>query len=403
MACDMNIAKNNTKDIRSFILFFAGWWMYFTQGVLGLRGTISAVILVMMLVWSMFYYTKVMIMPYKNPVLNALSYLFIIFMIYGLINHFFISENTEFSVEYIKKAAYSILPIFGFYYLFRRLSIDEGWMTVIIIALLLFAIGEYYYARIEFAAKIADGTLKFREDSEMVIGSTYRFLPIIPLLFFITQKEWIKYFVFIVIAVFCILGVKRGPMVICFLSAIIILLDNFSKSSMKKIRFKHIIITIIAFVVGFLVICYYVESNEFVTYRLLQILEGDSSGRDLILERFTVYLLSEYNPFYLLFGHGADSTLRILGNYTHNDWLEIAMNEGLLGFIFYLYYYIVLAKQWRRVKSNHALFMCFGTFILISFITTLISMSINNQRISAHVCLAYCIAMVDNLPIKKII
>ena len=113
---------NTKKDIRFFVLFFFGWWLYFTQGVLGIRGIISQVVLAIMLVWSFYYYIKVMLINGKNPVLKALSYIVIIFMIYGLANLWFSPQYTDKAVDYIKKAGFSIFPIFGFYYFLQFVS-----------------------------------------------------------------------------------------------------------------------------------------------------------------------------------------------------------------------------------------------------------------------------------------
>lgn len=391
---------NTKKDIRSFVLFFFGWWLYFTQGVLGIRGIISQVVLAIMLVWSFYYYIKVMLINGKNPVLKALSYIVIIFMIYGLANLWFSPQYADKAVDYVKKAGFSIFPIFGFYYFFRKIQVDEIWMIIIVIALMLFAIGEYIDGVRNMEKMIEEGVVR-RSTDEMVIGSTYRFVPIIPLLFFITKREWFKYAALIVIFIFAVMGVKRGPILICGFSLVVMLWDNYKQFSLKKIRFAHIIVLATAVVVGYYVISRLIESNYYFMYRLEQTLEGDSSGRDIIYSNYFSFFLSERNPFKLIFGHGADSTLDILGGYAHNDWLEIALNQGILGFFFYFYYYLALVKQWRKSKPNHELFVCLGLFIIISFVTSMFSMSINNQRISAHVCLAYCLARVDQITSKK--
>ena len=136
-----------------------------------------------------------------------------------------------------------------------------------------------------------------------------------------------------------------------------------------------------------------VESNDFLIYRLEAMLEGDSSGRDEIYSSYYRYIVSETNLFYLLFGHGADSTVKVFGLYAHNDWLEIGMNQGLFGLVLYFSYYIQLIKQWRKTKDNHELNMCIGVFIVVSIIASMLSMSINNQRISSHICIAYFLCL----------
>lgn len=392
---------NKKKDIVAFILFFLGWWLYFTQGVLGIRGAISQAVLAVMLVWSFYYFVRVMVSSYKNPTLKALEYLVIMFLVYGVYNLLFVAQTDD-AMDYVKKAAFSILPISGFYYLMRKIEFSEIGLMAVITGLILFAIGEYIDGVRQMEAKIAEGVVR-RSTDEMVIGSTYRFVPIIPLLFFITKREWFKYAALLVILIFAVLGVKRGPLLICVLGLLVMFWEDLSSFSIKKLRFTHIILIAVAIVGGYMAISKIIENNDFLLLRIEQTLEGDSSNRDNIYSSFYSHFINEPDILKFLFGNGADSTLKIYGYYAHNDWLEIAINQGLLGVILCFFYYIQLFKQWRRAKPNHELFYCMGLLILSTLITSIFSMSINNMRISAHVCIAYSLVLVDRIPqiIKK--
>lgn len=376
-----------------------GWWMYFTQGVLGIRGTISQVLLAVMVSWSLFYYYKVVFVSgNKNPVLKSLNYLLILFVIYGGLQLLFTTDSgigTR-AFDYVKKTVFSILPIWGYYYFFKRISISEKWLMVIFTMLILHGIGDYIDGQRTMERLILMGEVR-RSVDEMVISAAYRLVPMLPLLFFINKNEWFKYSAIIVVLIIAIIGVKRGPIIICALATVIILWDSINLTSLNKLRFSHVIILLVAVVGGYFILSRMVESNDFLIYRLEAMIEGDSSGRDEIYSSYYRFFISESNIFSLLFGYGADSTVKMFGAYAHNDWLEIGINQGVLGLTLYLTYYLRLIKQWRKAKKYHELYMCIGLFIVVTLITSLLSMSINNQRITTHICLAYILCKAESL------
>lgn len=394
--------KNNSKDIRTFVIFFLGWWLYFTQGIVGLRGNIAPIILVVMLAWSFYYYYKVMASANVNPLLKTMNYIFLLYIVYGLV--LIIAPPATGRIapfDYVKKISFSIIPIYGFYYIMRRISIKENGIILIIIGLLLSGIGEYLDGVRALQEKIMTEGIAARSADEMINSSTYRFVPIIPLLFLIKKQEWFKYATLIVILIYSVMGVKRGPILMGAVGAVILIWDSFGKNAIHRIKLTHVVISVAAIIVGYYLLSKMIMSNDFFLSRLEMTLEGNSSGRDTIYSRYYSHFMSESNILVLLLGNGADSTLRLFGLYAHNDWLEIALNQGILGLIIYGCYYYQMVKYWIKAKPCHELFMCFGVLIITTFITSLLSMSINNQRISAHVCLAYCIAMVDNYIAQK--
>lgn len=394
------MVTNKHKDVISFILFFLGWFIYYNQVILGLRGWYSQIILAVMMVWSFLCYQRVMNKGGYNPVLKALNYLLIMYVLYGLLQLMLISKLSVESFEYIKKSMLSLVPIFGYYYYVRRLSIGEGWMIIIIIGMLLSAIGEYFGSQIELAERIQTGSMANRDTSEFVIGASYRFLPILPMLSFVKRNVWIKYVSLLVILAFVVLSLKRGPILICGLCMVIFLFDSLKQSG-KKIKFTHIIIASVAIVAGIYIITYIINSNDFLLFRIEQMLEGDSSNRDSIYKELYQHFINENDIFKYLFGNGANSTLIIAGIYAHNDWLQLALDQGLLGVLIYLFYYIQFFRQRKPSKPNHELYMSIGMFILISLISSMISMSINNYRLTGHFCIAYCLAMADLYSLKK--
>ena len=393
------IVMENTKSNKTFIGYFIGWCLYFSLSILGLQGRLSQLLLMVMVVWSFVYFFRTIKMSNLNPVLRTLTFLLSIFIVYGLVQLAFASGITLESLEYLKKAIISIVPIYGFYYLLKRIDISETGMILIIIALLLVAVGEYYSSRRELVELIAEGVKADRDVSEFVIGSSYRLLPIIPLLFFV-KKDWLKYSVMAVILFYAILSIKRGPIFIGALCLVIFILDNLKVTS-SRFRFSTILFTVLAVGAGYYMVTRLLQNNDFLLYRIEEMLEGDSSNRYTIYAELFNHITSETNPIIWLLGNGADSTLTIMGYYAHNDWLQIAFEQGLLGLIIYLSYYFQFIKIWRRTKSNHELHMCIALLLIITLISSFISMSVTNQRVTAHFGIAYCLALADNYLYKK--
>ena len=78
-------------------------------------------------------------------------------------------------------------------------------------------------------------------------------------------------------------------------------------------------------------------SEEFMIKRMASILEGNTSGRDVIYGTIFTKWYSSTNIWNLLFGFGFAGSLEITGgSYAHNDWLELLSNFGLTGIIAYL-------------------------------------------------------------------
>ena len=76
-------------------------------------------------------------------------------------------------------------------------------------------------------------------------------------------------------------------------------------------------------------------------------MEGDISGRDNIAKLIIDYHGTQANVFQIVFGSGSDGTLRLIGAYAHNDWLEILFNQGIVGIIMYVIYWIsFLSNGW---------------------------------------------------------
>ena len=93
-----------------------------------------------------------------------------------------------------------------------------------------------------------------------------------------------------------------------------------------------------------------------------------------------------------LFGNGAYGTIQLYFNYAHNDWLEIAIDNGLIVLILYAAFWISLIAMLFKGKRGTTTTLMLGMFIIIYFIRTMISMSYNSISLYAACALGYALA-----------
>jgi len=386
------------KNYSVFILYFVGWYICNTNGILGLRGMWYAIVLFGMLTWSTVYFVKTITGQKLNTSLKAFSILYICFTIHGIISLLLGGGGNKAIWGFLQMLSTSYLPIFGFYYLFKRHLIDEKWMMPIVVALLLSGIGDYYVTEKEIYSSLGHG----KDLTGIINNSSYRIIQMFPLLFLIRSNDWFRYAVIIVASVFVVMAAKRGPILISFVFLLIFLADTMHFNKQRKCNFMKIASLAVAFYLGYMIVYQVVENNLFLQMRFEQTLEGDSSGRDEIYYHAFNHIINEQELHILCFGNGISSTLKILGISAHNDWLEIALNQGLIGIMIYLYYYYGLFVEWRRAGYSRELHMSLGMMILIILLTSFFSNSFNNLRIAASFTFGYCFAMLDRESCSKI-
>ncbi len=94
------------------------------------------------------------------------------------------------------------------------------------------------------------------------------------------------------------------------------------------------------------------SSSDYMMERIEDTLAGNSSSRDGLYSFFWKYFTEDSCFIHYLLGRGANGTLDIYYNYAHNDWLEIAVNQGLLGIFVYAFYWFGFLKTWKRAKIS---------------------------------------------------
>jgi O-antigen ligase len=132
--------------------------------------------------------------------------------------------------------------------------------------------------------------------------------------------------------------------------------------------------------------------SDYFQERVNDTMEGDTSGRDIYYAFFIDYYLNNTTDEEFLLGMGANATLGIWHNYAHNDWLEIAINQGLFGVFLYLIYWITFLKLCLKKGVEHKIKTALWIVFVIYFLQTFFSMSYSDYTLYSSMVLGYCIA-----------
>ena len=151
------------------------------------------------------------------------------------------------------------------------------------------------------------------------------------------------------------------------------------------------LLTVALVVAGVYFVMDMMSSSDYLLQRIEATKEGNSSGRDNLYSFFGTYFMERADALHYLFGRGANGTLEIYYNYAHNDWLEIAVNQGLLGIIVYAIYWKNLYSTWRQ-STNIEAKTILALVGIIYFAKTLFSMSYGDMTYVCTSVLGYALA-----------
>ena len=383
---------------KHFVHFYLGLsCLYSLQGTLYASGGIfSQALLAIKLVIS-FYFFLVANFQFKLPkVLRLLSALIVVWIIYGSLS---IMSGSKVgwisSYYYLRNILNSLLPIYVFYVLVKRGQFTErvlmGWLYIFIL------IGILQFYRYETLGYENSGREEFTNNTGYTILSI---LPLLPLLY---RKPLVQYSILALLLFFILQSFKRGAIVSGFLCAVFLLIENhrIGRKENRGADFKQIIrvvLTISVIIASVYFVQAFMSTSDFFVRRIEKTMEGDSSGRDVIYSTYYSWFLNQSNPFYFLFGNGADATIRIFSQYAHNDWLEIAINNGVLIMILYAIFWVsLIRKTYYARKKDSVAFMMLVMYVIVYLFRTFFSMSYNDITIYASCALGYALATTESI------
>ncbi len=298
----------------------------------------------------------------------------LVFVAFNLL-YFFISflwENPSYAQ--IGNILCALLPLSLFVCLSQKKVMNDCFITVMGVVLLVTAVLQYYhYERMAL--------LELRNDDvDITNNSAVAFLMLLPMVFL--MKNNIQKWVTIMICIFfLIMGAKRGNILAAVLPIVLFVYSMLKDSRRSGIK----IVLVLALIVGGSILTYrWISNNDYLMYRIEQTQAGYSSGRNVIYAGAWHAWFNSDNIAKQLFGLGFDGILDLESTrhrHAHNDWLEVLVNYGLLGAILYFAVFITLLLQVRRIKSFR-MRMAFLSSLLIWFFKTLYSMGFTGETLS---------------------
>ena len=387
----LNPAKLNRCD-----WFIIVWVLYYLQGVLySSGGAISTGLLGINLLASIYCAIKIWQMPNHPPYIKGLNLLVLMFSIYGfyliLMNpstvYYRMSGLSMASYNYIKSIYLSILPIYAFYYFSLKgyLTAERlrWWAVVFCISCVL---SYYIYMQRAMEMLLARGS----SAEEITNNAGYLFLSLIPVWVLFRKKPLLQYAGIAFCMAFILMGMKRGAILIGGV-VVLYLIWQIIKNARGKKRVIVILLTAVLAVAGVYFVIDMMTSSDYFLQRLEDTKEGNSSGRDSIYSFFWTYFTEKADVLHYLFGRGANGTLEIYEKAAHNDWLEIAVNQGLIGIFVYAIYWKKFYSTWRQ-STNIEAKTILALVGIIYFAKTIFSMSYADMTYVCTSVLGYALA-----------
>lgn len=240
----------------------------------------------------------------------------------------------------------ALISMSAFAFLSDQHLCSERFIIVTFVVLLAASVGYFYHMRDSVLIESA-----LDEDQGITNNGGVAFLSLLPWLFLI-KKRWVSILGFFVCLYFIVLSAKRGNILASIVPSILFV--SFVIKSLKGWWRKLLCVIGIVAVVGGGVVTF-LEEDEYLQKRLEDTMEGNSSGRDTIFRNaWECWVYSDEAQFW--FGHGFLATIPQIGKMAHNDWLEILVDYGLLGVVFYgLIFYRLGLVIWNEKDTTNKL------------------------------------------------
>ena len=334
---------------------------------------------------------------YKLPLyFRALNPLILVFTIYGILFLFsggaIVEGETISGTSYLLDVYMSLLPVYAFYTFARSGQLTEKKMAYWSVVFLFLTVFVYYKTQVQIMTRLYDIGL---EVDNVTNNTAYTFLGLMPALVVFRKKPLVQYIFLLICGVFIFLSMKRGAIFIFTIVLVYFIYNNIKDEPSNKKKKIKIILSILILIGGVVFVSYLLENNSFFLDRVDQTKSGESSGRNDIYKVYYNHFINENNIFYLLFGNGANGGLKFASVSAHNDWLEIAISQGLIGLLLYVYYWLCFAITWVRSNKVPISHYAIGIFFLVYFIATFFSMSFNSIVGPASMILGYYLAVYD--------
>lgn len=346
------------------------------------------------IIWSFAYYIKTVANFQKEPaVVKALSIFYLSLAIYGTIalvegKTLHTPTTSIVPMNYIYKTSWSLLPIFAFYNFAKKGLLTKQFMLKWIYACVVVATISYYFGMLQSLAR-------HEGEEEATNNGGYIIVSLLPMFIFLKDQSKQQYLLLAGALLLTFLSMKRGAILVAGIAVTVYFWYLFRNS--KKSRKIQVFVALMVAALGvFYVYDRLSTTSEYFQERVDETMEGETSGRDFIQGFLIDYYMTQYTPTEQLVGRGGNATLVVLGQFAHNDWIELGINQGLLGMLLYLFFWIAFAKTILKrdvpPKVKAALAMLFEMY----FLKTFFSMSYSEYTLYASMVLGFGIAVASD-------
>lgn len=371
------------------------WCLYYLQGILYLEGgTLSKVLLIVLMGYSLYCAARVISLKSVPLFFRGLSPLFILMSVYGIFRLLFVGDISVSGVvipsfNALKIVVLSLMPLYSFYLLSERGYINEKWIRSWLFVFFIVVVLCLYK---DMTQSLALAMEIHSDKTEFTNNTGYLFLALFPAITFFRKKPLIMYLFLFICSGFILFAMKRGAILIAIIALLYIVLSSFSKSK-GRTKFAIIVLSILLAIGVFEFVEYFYSSSDYFVARIEQTRSGDASGRQEMFPMYLNYLLNQVDLITFLFGAGADGSWLVFGEVAHNDWFQMAIDYGLIGFIIYIIYWLDILKN-RKSFDNNPLIQPYTLFIIIELMKTFFSFSIFQLPIYETCIVGYCLSEV---------
>ena len=339
----MSISQFSNRLNISVLLFV----IYYLQGVLYPSGSIisQTSLLALIIIGA---YSLVETILRKNPTVIWIWILFTLMLTITFLaspmkvhNNIGITLNT---FSQFKGMVVFTLSFFITYIAALQNNFSTYYLTFLFFIFFIISITRYYFS-VNLLSLEYDS---FTNNTGYLITYILPFIPII-----IKKYKLIGYISLCIAGTLIISSAKRGA-ILCLLIAMIFVLLYYYKT--HRISLKSIFLLIILFAGASTFLYYNIISNEYLLSRIDPSKNNFTSSRDVIYLSLFRYWLEDTSLWHILFGNGISASVWIAGNYAHCDWLELLVDNGLLGVVLYallfisLFRYIYLSNEDTSIK-----------------------------------------------------
>lgn len=338
----LNMNPQRTRDKVICYLLLLMIVGYYSQSLVFSEGSpIGQGFLAVIFLLSFIYLFK--LLRIRNKFTNFMK-IWLFFIVMYLFYFLLYGNFADYSI--VKMVLLNFLPFFPFYYFSEKEILTRKHL----IAFFLFVLPVFI---LQFNRSIHQ--LRLEEMREEVVDNTvYLFIGLLPFVFLFRNK--LLSFLFLMIIWFYMIQSAKRAAIVCGIAALVLIVFEYLYASEGKAKIKRYFVSIVLLIaVGYYGYGLYAQ-NQYLMERMALMMEGYSSGRDVLIETlFGVWFQSDrLIPYLFGFGYNASSLHTV--HVSHNDWVDMLVSFGLMGIIVYftlfrLLFMQLLRKGWAREKK----------------------------------------------------